>query len=574
MNTDSNESVISELQSLAKKQPLRGNDQLNKAKELMITLRQRGYTNNNISTLSGGAWSENTVKLYTRGTDVVDSTSKDEAIKIISEMVKSGLTLNEVRKAVSSKDYLDRENMSLEDIVSLLEDLKSSGLSLKDIIQLHKSIKLEGLSLKQLTELFIYKSDLEKAGFTVEILKQLRQASTSFGDGNLVIKAINEYGNLVALENEINRANAKKEHIQSDIEQYQASLTNIQEKIAQQQELFKEYKELKELGFDEISLKQIKQMTIRYGAGAGARDSSNSSFDSNDDSNTNNNKSVNITKDFVNKAFQALSKFADISDIESEIKNLQRKRTDLEAASNKVNSDYAHLQSLIAMCNTLLYDLKFSLPAIEQLYNIAKRYGKPIEVLEAIGKYNNLKSIERRTEELENKKIELETNVKISENRIHELKGQADAIRNSIDGLQKPVLQEIVQSFNNAIQAITTTYQQQLSSLKNASEEYAKRLGTAVILEEELRLARIILAISKYPTEAKNLSIDYVILMLDGAVKLCRAKGINPKIKAGEALIVAENSLLSGIDVEMLRIIEGARRAVERLLGNAAATAI
>jgi hypothetical protein len=160
--------------------------------------------------------------------------------------------------------------------------------------------------------------------------------------------------------------------------------------------------------------------------------------------------------------------------------------------------------------------------------------------------------------------------VKISENRIHELKGQADAIRNSIDGLQKPVLQEIVQSFNNAIQAITTTYQQQLSSLKNASEEYAKRLGTAVILEEELRLARIILAISKYPTEAKNLSIDYVILMLDGAVKLCRAKGINPKIKAGEALIVAENSLCSGIDVEMLRLIEGARRAIERLLGNAA----
>ena len=300
---------------------------------------------------------------------------------------------------------------------------------------------------------------------------------------------------------------------------------------------------------------------------------SNSSFNSNDDSNSsnNNNKSVTITKDFVNKAFQALSKFANISDIESEIKNLQRKRTDIEAALNKVNSDYAHLQSLIAMCNTLLYDLKFSLPAIEQLYNIAKRYGKPIEVLKAIGKYNNLKSIERRIEELENKKIALEANVKISENRIHELKGQTDAIKSSIDGLLKPMQQEIVQSFNNANQAITTTYQQQLSLLKNASEEYAKRLGTAVILEEELRLARIIMAIFKYPAEAKNLSIDYVILMLDGAVKLCRVKGINPKIKAGEALIVPENSLFSGIDVEMLRLIEGARRAVERLLGNAAA---
>jgi hypothetical protein len=128
---------------------------------------------------------------------------------------------------------------------------------------------------------------------------------------------------------------------------------------------------------------------------------------------------------------------------------------------------------------------------------------------------------------------------------------------------------------NHDIQAITATYQQQLSLLKNANEEYAKRLGAAVILEEELRLARIIMAIFKYPTEAaKNLSIDYVILMLDAAVKICRVKGINPKIKAGEASIVAENSLVSGIDVEMLHLIEGARRAIERLFGNAAATAV
>jgi hypothetical protein len=164
--------------------------------------------------------------------------------------------------------------------------------------------------------------------------------------------------------------------------------------------------------------------------------------------------------------------------------------------------------------------------------------------------------------------------MKVLENHIHERKGQEDAIKSSIDGLLKSMQQEIVQSYNNAIQAITAIYQQQLSLLKNSSEEYAKRLGTAVILEEELRLARIIMSIFKYPAEAKNLPIDYVILMLDAAVKICRAKGINPKIKAGEASIVAENSLCSGIDVEMLRLIEGARRAIERLLGNAAAAAV
>jgi hypothetical protein len=176
------------------------------------------------------------------------------------------------------------------------------------------------------------------------MLKQLRQASSSFGDANLVIKAINEYSSFVAVENEINDANAKKEQIQLDIQQYQASLSNIQKKTAQQQELFKSYKELKELGFDESSLKQIKEIAIRYGdvVGVGAAErNGNSIFNRNDDSNNNNNNSkrMSITKDFVNKAHQAFNKFADMSAIESQIKNLQGKRTDVETALNKVNSD-------------------------------------------------------------------------------------------------------------------------------------------------------------------------------------------------------------------------------------------
>jgi hypothetical protein len=54
------------------------------------------------------------------------------------------------------------------------------------------------LSFKHIVELFVYKSTLEKVGFTLEVLEQLSQASTSFGEANSVIKAINEYGKLVS----------------------------------------------------------------------------------------------------------------------------------------------------------------------------------------------------------------------------------------------------------------------------------------------------------------------------------------------------------------------------------------
>jgi hypothetical protein len=78
--------TICQLQSLGKKQPLKGVE-LERAKELMIILKKAGYTNKQIRDLSGEAWSENTIKLYTRGTNVEDSISKENAERIIADMI-------------------------------------------------------------------------------------------------------------------------------------------------------------------------------------------------------------------------------------------------------------------------------------------------------------------------------------------------------------------------------------------------------------------------------------------------------------------------------------------------------
>ena len=85
------EDIVSELQSLSKKQPVKDEDLL-RVKELMRSLKQSGYTNKEISTLTGGKWGEATIKLYTRGINIKDSTPRDNATKVIAEMVSKGLT--------------------------------------------------------------------------------------------------------------------------------------------------------------------------------------------------------------------------------------------------------------------------------------------------------------------------------------------------------------------------------------------------------------------------------------------------------------------------------------------------
>ena len=89
------EDTVSELQLLSKRQPLRDEDLL-RAKDLMASLKEAGYTNKEISTLTGEKWSESTVKLYTRGTNTKDSTPKDNASKVIAEMISKGLSFEQV----------------------------------------------------------------------------------------------------------------------------------------------------------------------------------------------------------------------------------------------------------------------------------------------------------------------------------------------------------------------------------------------------------------------------------------------------------------------------------------------
>lgn len=85
---------------LSTRQPLKGND-LAKAKEQMGVLREAGYTNKETSDLTNGAWSESTIKLYTRGVEVKDSTPKQNAVGTLTEIAGLGLSLSDVEFAVS-----------------------------------------------------------------------------------------------------------------------------------------------------------------------------------------------------------------------------------------------------------------------------------------------------------------------------------------------------------------------------------------------------------------------------------------------------------------------------------------
>lgn len=84
-------------------------------------------------------------------------------------------------------------------------------------------------------------------------------------------------------------------------------------------------------------------------------------------------------------------------------------------------------------------------------------------------------------------------------------------------------------------------------------------------LEEELKFAKVINFIIKYPLEARELPLDYAIILLDAVKKMLVAKRIEVKIKAREAGM-DKTMLFDGMEFEVKDLVEGARRALETIV--------
>ena len=266
---------------------------------------------------------------------------------------------------------------------------------------------------------------------------------------------------------------------------------------------------------------------------------------------------------------EAINTYTSLDSLKSEISKLKEEKSMIEADLKKLNADYAHLQTIIDLCDKLLYKYKFSIPAIENLYETAKKYGEPLEAIKAIEKYGDLKNLENEIERLSTKKAELESRIRGLEQHIKELRGLINELQRSITKTLKPLAEEtrnsiesIKTGFEEAIKAISTKYKEHL----NMYEEYSKKFGElkaeAAKLEEDLKLARIVNAIIRYPAEAKDLPIDYDILMLNAIIQHCTIKNINPKVKAGELLAEKYYGIYPSTEVELLDLLKWANRGL------------
>jgi len=541
----------------------------------MRSLKQSGYTNKEISTLTGEKWGVPTIKLYTRGMNIKDSTPKDNATKVIAEMVSKGLTFEQVIVATSIKSEIDlaEGNVTLQDVLNLVEKVKKSNIGdISEVIKLFNRLKTESklssLLFSQLSDLLNYKSELETNGIGIEHLKQILQMCKSYASltkiapenakgedeernmiqsqkaqGNKmttkILESVNTYGSIINLKNDVKNLELQKDQLDKKINLLRIEIKQIEDKKLQIGTPLKDYEDL-------------CKAVIGFGNGI---------------------EFFNKLKDFCNlhginnttELLEAVSIYGNLLDIKKEIKDLENKRKEAETYTRDAESKYAHLMTVIGMCKQLLFDFKFSVSAIQEIYNLAQRYKEPFKVLQAISMYQNLQQIEEESNNLVRSKRELESQVKELNEQLSDIEGKIKAIKTSIDGILTSASSEINKAFKDSMTAITNTYQQQIGIMKKESEEYAIRIGQAKTLEEELNWARIIFSIQKFPSEVKNISSDFALILLDTVARFCHAKGMNPTISIKESLLSNVKFLTESTEIPALNLIDAAKRALYKI---------
>jgi|GEM_PF-1934777 len=524
--------AIAELQLLSLRKPLEGHD-LSRARQLMGILREAGYTNQQVSELSNGAWTEPTIKLYTRGVEVRDSSIKQNEVKLIAEMVRRGLSFDEVELALSLQADLDSKGLNFKGVSSLLEGAAKAGMTLSPLIRLFEDLIkiLPKSTIDDLATIIIYKDELKSLGIGTVELQNLSNVSQKFGGLTGMLQAISTFESLKSIQDEISKISAKKEQLETKVTSLQTDIQTLQTKKEAIQRPLKLYEELKFDGFDQIALGNLAYTCRKY------------------------NRNIKEVLDAVNT-------YANLAEIEQKAKEAEGTRQREETRLKEIKEKRAHLQGALDMCDALLYRFNYSVTAIQELHEIAKNYGEPIEVLKAVGRFGDLKKIEEENEDLAKKKLELESKIKEMVMQVQSLKGQGEAIKESIAGLLQPLAIEIGKTIDSAFQKLTSVYTEQLGVIKKESEEYAKRLAEAKVLEEELNLARVVSALLRYPTEAKKIPFRYAILFLDAVGKLCLARNVNPKITLREAFNTGNMIISPDVQIDVFRLVDATKIAL------------
>jgi chromosome segregation ATPase len=212
----------------------------------------------------------------------------------------------------------------------------------------------------------------------------------------VVLEAVSKYGTISELNENLAKTDKRLKSAKNELASETGCLDEAKANLIKLKEPLESYRNVVKLGFSEAELRELANITQKYGG--------------------------------VKRVFEAIKAYADYTDICNEISGAKTTLAETKAEIAKMEEQHAHLKTAVEMCDDLIRTYKFGLDAITTIFSIAQKFGEPINVLKAVEEYGEVLTMQQQLEELEARVTELRRLVAELEARYQEMLDQLESL--------------------------------------------------------------------------------------------------------------------------------------------------
>jgi hypothetical protein len=488
--------IINELLYLARRHPLKGVD-LSRAKRLMRTLKQSGYTNREIHRLTGNSWSESTIKLYTRNTTGIQPSLKTNHIKLFDEILHNNFSMVELEKSFFLVSELTNEGSTFDEIIAILQYFEKEKTMIPYLTESLSKLKDAGINVEKFVQLAQYKDELDARGYDLDFMGRLYEFENKYADTQKALQAILVYDNIAQIESELRKTSSERNELKTDIISQKKELAEL---MIQKEKLRKEIsigEELSCLGLTIMALRDLKELAGKYGHD-------------------------------ITSLVKAINKYAEITEIDSHLSSLLMKKANLNDSVEKLQRKFDHLGDLSKMCEFFLDKFKFDLHDVDLIHQVVARYGEPSEFFRALDAFSSLKEMEQKITDLRLEKIRLEAGIhELAEKRL-ELETRIGTLGETVISTVEHISTGVAKVFSDTADKIGNRLEQNLTEIIKSNEEYSKLRARMLASESRMKVANIVNSIINNDLEIiRTIPLTYLSLFIQGALNICNARQLN-----------------------------------------------
>ena len=265
MSADEVNGWLGELLGLSKIEK-RSKQDGDRVEELCRLLRGAGYTNQWLQDFTEGRLRSGSIKRWTLGVEVRDTSGKDDLMGELRAFVESGHNVSDLDAYVDAKKAIDIVPISFAACATFAANLQKLDVNLIDFLQLNQELADTGLTANGILRTNELRKSLDGKGLRIEVEEDIFKAADRHGGGEGVLKMIAATESLGSILTEVITQKKESDGYAEKIASQKVELSSLEIETVSYGGTMDVAKTLMKRGFDQNACNELLKASEKYGS--------------------------------------------------------------------------------------------------------------------------------------------------------------------------------------------------------------------------------------------------------------------------------------------------------------------